>query len=214
MRSASSELGADTRRCDGATCGPGSGLGLELQLTSRWLVWLGAITIALGSVFLVRYSIERGWLGPGIRVALGLALGLALMLGGEWLRRQPLQRAIAAVRADFVPPALTAAGLFAAFASVYAAYDLYHLLAPLVAFLGLALIAALGVALAPAARPVHSTPGHDRRLRHSRARRERRALGLGPVRLPARTGRRLARRGPLQNLGVGRVGRPRGPLAS
>ena len=128
--------------------GPGSGLGLELQLTSRWLVWLGAITIALGSVFLVRYSIERGWLGPGIRVALGLALGLALMLGGEWLRRQPLQRAIAAVRADFVPPALTAAGLFAAFASVYAAYDLYHLLAPLVAFLGLALIAALGVALA------------------------------------------------------------------
>ena len=47
-----------------------------------------------------------------------------------------------------MPPALTAAGLFAAFASVYAAYDLYHLLAPLVAFLGLALIAALGVALA------------------------------------------------------------------
>jgi uncharacterized membrane protein len=128
--------------------GPGPGPGWELQLTSRWLVWLGAVTIALGSVFLVRYSIERGWLGPGVRIALGLALGLALMLGGEGLRRQPLQRAIAAVRADFVPPALTAAGLFAAFASVYAAYDLYHLLDPPLAFLGLALIAAIGVALA------------------------------------------------------------------
>jgi uncharacterized membrane protein len=128
--------------------GPGFGLGFELQLTSRWLVWLGAITIALGSVFLVRYSIERGWLGPGVRVAFGLAFGLALMLGGEWLRRQPLQRAIAAVRADFVPPALTAAGLFAAFASIYAAYGLYHLLGPLVAFLGLAAVAGLGVALA------------------------------------------------------------------
>jgi uncharacterized membrane protein len=127
---------------------PGFGLGLELQLTSRWLVWLGAVTIALGSVFLVRYSIERGWLGPGVRVAFGLSFGLALMLGGEWLRRQPLQRAIAAVRTDFVPPALTAAGLFAAFASIYAAYGLYHLLGPLVAFLGLAAIAALGVALA------------------------------------------------------------------
>jgi uncharacterized membrane protein len=128
--------------------GPGVGLGLELQLTSRWLVWLGAVTIALGSVFLVRYSIERGWLGPGVRVASGLVFGLALMLGGEWLRRQPLQRAIAAVRADFVPPALTAAGLFAAFASVYAAYDLYDLLSPLFAFLGLAAVAALGVGLA------------------------------------------------------------------
>jgi uncharacterized membrane protein len=128
--------------------GPGFGLGLELQLTSRWLVWLGAITIALGSVFLVKYSIERGWLGPGVRVAFGLAFGLALMLGGEWLRRQPLQRAIAAVRVDFVPPALTAAGLFAAFASIYAAYGLYHLLGPLVAFLGLAAIAALGVGFA------------------------------------------------------------------
>jgi uncharacterized membrane protein len=127
---------------------PSFGLGLELQLTSRWLVWLGAVTIALGSVFLVRYSIERGWLGPSVRVAFGLSFGLALMLGGEWLRRQPLQRAIAAARADFVPPALTAAGLFAAFASIYAAYDLYHLLGPLVAFLGLAAIAALGVGLA------------------------------------------------------------------
>jgi uncharacterized membrane protein len=72
-----------------------------------------------------------------------MALGLALMVGGEWLRRQPLQRAIAAVRADFVPPALTAAGLFAAFANIYAAHELYDLLGAPLAFLGLAAIALL-----------------------------------------------------------------------
>ena len=47
--------------------------GLEESLTSRWLVWLGAVTIALGSIFLVKYSIERGWVGPAVRVAMGFA---------------------------------------------------------------------------------------------------------------------------------------------
>jgi uncharacterized membrane protein len=121
--------------------------GLEESLTSRWLVWLGAVTIALGSIFLVMYSIERGWLGPAVRVALGFAFGVVLLLAGEWLRQRPLQRAIAAVRPNYVPPAITSAGLFSAFASVYAAFQLYHLIGPVTAFLALAALAALGIAL-------------------------------------------------------------------
>jgi uncharacterized membrane protein len=100
------------------------GGGLEESLTSRWLVWLGAVTIALGSIFLVKYSIERGWLGPAVRVALGFAIGIVLLLAGEWLRQRPLQRAIAAIRPNYVPPAITSAGLFSAFASTFAAFQL------------------------------------------------------------------------------------------
>jgi len=121
--------------------------GLEESLTSRWLVWLGAITIAIGSIFLVKYSIERGWVGPAVRVAVGLAFGVVLLLAGEWLRQRPLQRAIAAVRPNYVPPAVTSAGLFSAFASVYAASQLYQLIGAPTAFLALAVLAALGIAL-------------------------------------------------------------------
>jgi uncharacterized membrane protein len=86
-------------------------------------------------------------LGPTARCSLGLLLGVVLTVGGEWLRERPLERAIATIRANHVPPALTAAGLFTAFASVYAAYALYDLLPPLIAFAGLALVALLGVGL-------------------------------------------------------------------
>jgi uncharacterized membrane protein len=100
--------------------------GLEEALTSRWLVWLGAVALALGGTFLVKYTIDQGWLVPSIRVSLGFVLGVSLALGGEWLHRRPLQRAIAALQPDYVPPALTAAGIFTAFASIYAAHAMWR----------------------------------------------------------------------------------------
>ena len=121
--------------------------GLEQSLTSRWLVWLGAVTIALGSIFLVKYSIEQGWLGPAIRVALGFMFGVCLAVAGEWLRQRPLQRALAAIGPNYLPPALTSAGLFSAFASVYAAFQLYGLIGPLAAFAIMAALALAGVGL-------------------------------------------------------------------
>lgn len=123
--------------------------GFEEAMTSRWLVMLGGLALALAGVFFVKYVYDRGWLGPAVRDSIGLAFGVALALGGEWLRRRPLQRAVAALRPNYVPPALTAAGIFVAFTSVYVAYALDHLLSPLVAFAALALaaLAAFGLSL-------------------------------------------------------------------
>lgn len=120
---------------------------LEETLTSRWLVWLGGATLALGGAFLVKYSIDEGLLGPTARVLAGVGLGLALLVAGEWLRRRPLERALAEIDPSYVPPAITAAGIFTLFASIYAGYQLYQLLSPLVAFLSLAGVAAVAVAL-------------------------------------------------------------------
>jgi uncharacterized membrane protein len=120
---------------------------LEAALAARWLVWLGALTLALASAFLVKYSIDRGLLGPDVRVALGFVAGLALVAAGEWLRRSPLHRAIASIQPDYVPAALTSAGLFGCFASLYAAYALYALVPAFVAFVGLAAVALAAIML-------------------------------------------------------------------
>lgn len=120
---------------------------LEEILTSRWLVWLGGVVIALGTVFLVKFAIDQGFLGPAERDALTFLFGVVLVGGGEWLRRRPPQRAIAAIRPNYVPLALTASGVFAAFASIYAAHILHGLLGPIPAFAGLAIIALTAVGL-------------------------------------------------------------------
>ncbi|MBY6264594.1 DUF2339 domain-containing protein [Azospirillum sp. 412522] len=120
---------------------------LEESLASRWLIWLGGGTMALAAAFFIKLSVDHGWLGPSVRVALGLIAGFGLMVGGEWLRRRPSQRAVAALRPDYVPPALTAAGLFTAFASVYGGFALFDLFAPLVAFALLAALSLVGIGL-------------------------------------------------------------------
>ena len=40
-----------------------------------------AQALALGGVFLVRYSIESGLLGPGVRLTLAALFGLVLIVG-------------------------------------------------------------------------------------------------------------------------------------
>ena len=69
----------------------------EERVGTRWVVWVGGLTLALGGFFMVRYSIEAGLIGPGVRVMLGGAFALALLLAGEWLRRKEDPTAIDAL---------------------------------------------------------------------------------------------------------------------
>jgi len=139
---------ADAAAPAGTAAPPASG-GFERKLAGKGLVWLGGGTLALGGAFLVRYSIEQDLIGPGMRFALGLLLAAGLLAGAEWLRRRPTGRTVPGLPAAQVPLALAGAGIFIAFASVYAAYGLYDMLGPTTAFLGLALVAAaaLGMSL-------------------------------------------------------------------
>lgn len=121
---------------------------IEQRFTARWMVWIGAVAIALGGTFLVKYAIDQGWLGPAVRVTLGFLFGCALVAGGEWLRQRPVHHAVAAIRPDYVPPALTASGVSIAFSSAYAGFELYSLLSPLAAFLLLGALSAGAVLLA------------------------------------------------------------------
>ena len=115
--------------------------GFEETLGTRWVVWIGGLTLALGGFFMVRYSIEAGLLGPGVRVLLGGLFALALLAAGEWTRRQEDISAIEALPIANIPAILTAAGTAVAFATVYAAYALYDFLVPATAFILLGMVA-------------------------------------------------------------------------
>jgi len=115
--------------------------GFEERIGTRWVVWIGGLTLALGGFFLVRYSIEAGLLGPGVRTILGGLFALALLASGEWTRRTESTSHIEVLPIASIPAILTAAGTAVAFATVYAAYALYDFLAPATAFVLLGLVA-------------------------------------------------------------------------
>jgi uncharacterized membrane protein len=120
---------------------------LEKRFGTKWAVWIGGLALALGAIFLVRYSIEM--IGPAIRIVLGAIFSVLLIAVGEWSRRKELAAGIPVMRTRHIPSILTAAGTIAAYATTYAAFALYGFLSPLGAFivLGLVSLATLAAAL-------------------------------------------------------------------
>jgi uncharacterized membrane protein len=117
-----------------------AGTTLEERLGTRWTVWAGGLLLALGGLLLVRFSIEQGIFGPGVRIALAALFSLALIAAGEWFRRTERGLPVEAIPPAHVPSILTAAGTVSAFGTVYAAYALYGFLGPAAAFVLLGII--------------------------------------------------------------------------
>ncbi|NPV23569.1 DUF2339 domain-containing protein [Bradyrhizobium aeschynomenes] len=120
---------------------PQPAAGFEETIGTRWVVWIGGLTLALGGFFMVRYSIEAGLVGPEVRVALGALFAAALLAAGEWTRRKESISQISALPIANIPAILTAAGTAVAFATIYAAYALYEFLPPAIAFVLLGVVA-------------------------------------------------------------------------
>ncbi|PWV98774.1 putative membrane protein [Hoeflea marina] len=121
---------------------------LESLIGGSWSVILGGITVALGALFLVRYSIEAGLLGPRARTASGVLLSVALLAAGEWLRRKDRREHLAPFMSADIPGILTGAGAVAAFGTLYAAHALYGFIGPATAFIALTLTGIACLALA------------------------------------------------------------------
>ena len=130
---------------------------MEQALASRWFVWIGGVAIAIGGLLFVKYAYDNGLISPVLQVFLGLAAGAALVAAGEWVRRKAT--AAADLQTNYVPAALSAAGLATLFASVYAAYALYELIAPMTAFSGLGLIGLGALALSRCQGPLIAALG-------------------------------------------------------
>jgi uncharacterized membrane protein len=118
---------------------------MEQALAGRWFVWIGGVAIAIGGLLFVKYAYDNGLISPQMQIMLGIAAGLVLILLGAIVRgRAP---AVDGAAPDYVPAALSAAGIAVLFAAVYAAYALYGIIAPTTAFFGLAAVGLGSLAL-------------------------------------------------------------------
>jgi len=120
----------------------------EERFGTQWAVWAGGLALVLGGYFLVQYSIEQGWFGPGMRIFCGALLAAGLLVAGEWARRKENLSSLVPLPTAHIPSILTAAGTAVAYATVYAAYALYGFLGPAVAFVLLGIVALLTLAAA------------------------------------------------------------------
>ncbi|GAA4109741.1 DUF2339 domain-containing protein [Aminobacter aganoensis] len=123
---------------------------IETALGTRWAVWVGGLALAFGGVFLIRYSIESGLFGPGLRLSMAALLGLVLVGGGEFIRRTGFRVPIQNGGSAYIPAILTAAGAFTLFGTIYAAHGLYGFIGAGTAFvlLGIVGVATIAAALA------------------------------------------------------------------
>jgi uncharacterized membrane protein len=113
-------------------------------LGAKTLAIAGGVVTLLGVVFFFVLATNRGWIGPGDRIALGAAASLIVFWVGLELRR----------RFGATHAALTAVGtgIAGAYVTLVAATELYHLLTPGGALIAAAAIAGIGVATALAWR--------------------------------------------------------------
>ena len=141
------ETGADEPGRAGAET-PARKPDIETTLGTRWAVWVGGVALALGGLFLVRYTIESGLFGPHVRLVMAAAFGLLLVGGGEFVRRTGFKVPVEGIAGAYIPAILTAAGAFTLFGTVYAAHAVYGFIGPAAAFVLLGAIAVATVAAA------------------------------------------------------------------
>ena len=122
---------------------PGPARELEPSMETRfglgWLNRVAVVTLLFGVGFFFKYVVDNQWIGPGVRVALGIAAATFSLFLGEWLWLRG-QKVFA--------HGLTGLGLALLYLSFYASFGFYHLLPQGVVFLLMFLTTTAAAALA------------------------------------------------------------------
>jgi len=109
-----------------------AGLDLESRIGGNWFNRIGVVAIILGVGFFFKYAYDNGWIKPWGWVSIGMALGVAFLVGGEKTRKKYESYAYG----------LTGCGISLLYVSVFAAFRLFELVPQPVAFATMALVTA------------------------------------------------------------------------
>ncbi len=120
----------------GTTHGDGD---LEKKIGQYWLNRIGIVAMLIGVSYFIKYAFDNNWIGPGGRIAIGLLLGIGLVLWSDRFRK----RGYAAFSYS-----LKAVGIGTVYLSLWGAFQIYHLIPAAVAFVAMAIVTAATIALA------------------------------------------------------------------
>lgn len=111
---------------------------LEDMLNGTIVARVGLGLLLLGLIFLFRWSVTQGWIGPVQRVGAGVALSLVLIGAGVAVRG----------RSTSFARLLEGGGVAGLYLSAFAAHRVYELVSPSVGLIQLGVVAAVAIAMA------------------------------------------------------------------
>jgi uncharacterized membrane protein len=106
---------------------------------AKTLAFTGGVVTLLGVVFFFVLAVNRGWIGPEIRVGCGAFASALVFAAGLWLQRR--------YESTYASLAAVGVGLAGAYTTLLAAVSLYDLVSKPIALVIAAAIAAIGVAV-------------------------------------------------------------------
>lgn len=112
---------------------------LETRIGSHWLNRIGIAAVLFGVSFFLKYAFDNGWIGPSGRVAIGLIAGIAVVIWSEWFRSRGYRT---------FSYSLKAVGIGTMYLSLWAAFQLYHLIGSGPAFFSMLIVTASTCTLA------------------------------------------------------------------
>ena len=112
---------------------------LERKIGQYWLNRVGIVAVLTGVSYFLKYAFENNWIGPSGRVAIGLLAGAGLLLWSERFR---------AKGHPAFSYSLKAVGLGTLYLSLWAAFQVYHLVPVGVAFGAMAAVTGATIVMA------------------------------------------------------------------
>lgn len=112
---------------------------LESRIGSHWLNRIGITAVLVGVSYFLKFAFDNNWIGAGGRVTIGLIAGIAVVIWSERFRNRGYR---------VFSYSLKAVGIGVLYLSLWAAFQLYHLVPAGIAFVAMLAVTAATASMA------------------------------------------------------------------